>query len=32
VRLRQAGREGQADLLDAANELFQLKLEQDRNR
>jgi glutamyl-tRNA reductase len=32
VRLRQAGREGQSDLLDAANELFQLKLEQDRSK
>jgi glutamyl-tRNA reductase len=29
VRLRRAGREGQSDLLDAANELFQLKSEQE---
>ncbi|WP_462322182.1 glutamyl-tRNA reductase [Halochromatium sp.] len=29
VRLRQAGREGQSELLDAANELFQLSQAQD---
>jgi glutamyl-tRNA reductase len=29
VRLRRAGREGQSDLLSAANELFQLKAEQE---
>jgi glutamyl-tRNA reductase len=29
VRLRRAGREGQSDLLQAANELFQLRQEQD---
>jgi glutamyl-tRNA reductase len=29
VRLRRAGREGQSDLLRAANELFQLRQEQD---
>jgi len=29
VRLRRAGREGQSDLLRAANELFQLRKEQD---
>jgi glutamyl-tRNA reductase len=29
VRLRQAGRQGQSDLLDAANELFQLSQGQD---
>jgi len=29
VRLRRAGREGQSDLLEAANELFQLKRESD---
>lgn len=29
VRLRRAGREGQSDLLEAANELFQLNKEQD---
>jgi glutamyl-tRNA reductase len=31
VRLRQAGREGQSDLLDAANELFQLSQGQDNS-
>ncbi|MFP4075835.1 MAG: glutamyl-tRNA reductase [Halochromatium sp.] len=32
VRLRQAGREGQSELLDAANELFQLSQGQDSGR
>lgn len=32
VRLRRAGREGQSDLLQAANELFQLQKEQDGSR
>jgi glutamyl-tRNA reductase len=32
VRLRRAGREGQSDLLQAANELFQLQKEQDGSK
>jgi len=32
VRLRRAGREGQSDLLQAANELFQLQQEQDASK
>ncbi|WP_295884763.1 glutamyl-tRNA reductase [uncultured Thiohalocapsa sp.] len=32
VRLRRAGREGRNELLEAANELFQLKVENDSNR
>ncbi|HCS90065.1 MAG TPA: glutamyl-tRNA reductase [Chromatiaceae bacterium] len=32
VRLRRAGREGQSDLLQTANELFQLQKEQDGSR
>lgn len=32
VRLRRAGREGQTDLLEAANELFQLRPEADAGR
>jgi glutamyl-tRNA reductase len=32
VRLRRAGREGQSDLLQAANELFQLQQEQDGSK
>ena len=31
ARLRQAGREGQDELLDAANELFQLKENPDQS-